>query len=271
MKRLCISALVGIAGLIACGGETDSPPPSNGDAFTSDPDKTVVIGAGAGAGTVVQTPTGDGCVTLPSGECVKPQDRCKPGERADIVIDSAGKVVEILCYPASSSPTPIDGSGNVELGKQNKGVVSIDGDVDGVDVAGDVTAQGNNVTVYGKGPGASVIGGSVDASGNNFAMRGVTVQQNVEVSGNNAALVLCVIEGDLLIRGNNAVVADCSVSGRIRIEGNNAKLVANEVGGGIEVAGNNTVCDANVAWTDGNANKTLDPGETGAPISCDRR
>ena len=257
--------------LIACGGSSENASPP-GDPYTSEPNKTVVIGAGAGAGTVTQTPTGDQCIQLPSGECVKPQDKCKDGERADVVIDSSGKVVEIVCYPASANPTPIDGDGNIELGKKNKGVVSIDGDDDGVDVAGDVTSSGNNVTVYGQGAAVSIIGGKVVAEGNNFALRGVTVKGNVEISGNNAALVLCVVEGDVIIRGNNTVIADCTVLGKIRIEGNNSVLVANEVGQGIWLSSaQNTVCDANVAWADANGNKLLDPGETGAAIACETK
>ena len=254
---------------IACGGSSESNAPP-ADPYTSEPNTTVVVGAGAGAGTVAATPTGDGCITLPSGECVKPQDKCKPGERADVVVDSKGKVVEIVCYPASANPTPIDGQGNVDLGKENKGVVSIDGEDDGVDVAGDVTSSGNNVTVYGQGAAVSVIGGKVAAEGNNFALRGVTVKGNVEISGNNAALVLCVVEGDVIITGNNTVIADCSVLGKIRINGNDSVLVANEVGQGISLAdAKNTVCDGNVSWTDSNGNKVLDAGEGGAAISCE--
>lgn len=257
--------------LIACGGSDDAAPPP-GNAYTSEPNKTVVVGAGAGAGTVTQTPTGDQCITLPSGECVKPQEKCKDGERADVVVDSSGKVVEIVCYPASSNPTPIDGQGNIELGKENKGIVSIDGEDDGVDVAGDVTSSGNNVTVYGQGAAVSIIGGKVTAEGNNFALRGVTVKGNVEISGNNAALVLCVVEGDVIIDGNNTVIADCSVLGKIRINGNNSVLVANEVGQGISLSdAKNTVCDGNVAWSDTNANKVLDPGEAGAAITCEKK
>lgn len=270
MKRAWIAISSTLVALVAC-GEDEAPIAAANNPYGSQPNTTVVVGGGPGAGTVTTTPSGDGCIQLPSGECVKPQQKCNAGERADVVIDSAGKVLEVICYPAGAAPTPIDGSGNVELGKENKGVVSIDGVVDGVDVAGDVTSSGNNVTVYGEGPGASVIGGNVDAQGNNFAMRGVTVQRNVTVEGNNAALVLCVIEGDLVVRGNNLVVADCLVTGKIRVEGNNAKLVANEVGGGIEIEGNGTVCDANVAWTDSNGNKALDPGESGAAITCGER
>ncbi|MDF2692621.1 MAG: hypothetical protein K0S65_1004, partial [Labilithrix sp.] len=138
---LCGVGLAFTLVLVACGSDDEAPAQAD-TPYTSAPNKTVVIGANGG--TVVTTPSGNDCVQLPSGECVKPQDKCKPGERADVVVDSGGKVVEILCYPAAENPTPIDGQGNVELGKDNKAVVSIDGADDGVDVAGDVTSKGNN-------------------------------------------------------------------------------------------------------------------------------
>lgn len=264
MRKVLFGVVVGFVS-IACGGSSgDAPPP--GDPYGSESGTTVVVGAGAGAGTVTKTPDGDQCIQLPSGECVRPQDECKDGERADVVIDSRGKVVEIVCYPALPQPTPVDADGNVELGKGNKSVVSIG------DVAGDVTSSGNNVTIYGQGPGVSTIGGKVAAEGNNFAMRGVTVKGNVELTGNNAALVMCVVEGDVIIRGNNTVIADCTVLGKIDIDGNNSVLVANEVGKGITLSdAKNTVCDGNTSWSDANGNKVLDPGEGGAAITCSQK
>lgn len=253
--------------LLACGGSDAAAPSGDNTPYTSDPNKTVVLGDGKG-GTVSSTPVGADCITIASGECVKPQDKCKDGERADVIVDSKGKVIEIVCYPATSTPTPIDGQGNVELGKDNKGVVAVDGADDGIDIAGDVSSSGNNVTVYGQGPGVSVIGGDVTASGNNFAMRGVTVKQDVTITGNNATLVLCAIDGDVVIEGNNTVIAECTIKGKVTIKGNNSKLVANEVAGGITVEGSNTVCDGNVTWSDANANGLLDPGEAGASIAC---
>ena len=251
----------------ACGSDNEAGAELTGDPYTSEPGTTVVVGPGSGRGTVMTTPAGDGCITLPTGECVKPQSKCKATERADVIIDSKGKVVEIVCYPASSTPTRIDGQGNIDIGKDNKRVVAIDGVADGVDVAGNVSSRGNNVTVYGEGPAVSVIGGDVDAEGNNFAMRGVTVKGDVRVSGNNATLVLCLIEGDLVIEGNNAVLADCTVLGKVTIRGNNGILVGNSVSGGIGVAdAKNTVCDGNVGWSDANGNLLLDPGE--AAIGC---
>jgi hypothetical protein len=262
---LLVTSLAAV--VVACGSESPPPAEGNNTPYTSDPNKTVVIGAGAES---VQTTPAGGCVTLPSGECVTPNKTCKEGERTDVVVDSGGKIVAVVCYPASSTPTQVDEKGNVELGKENKGVVALDGVADGVDIEGNVTSTGNNVTVYGQGAGVSVIGGNVVAEGNNFALRGVTVKGDVTISGgNNAALVLCVIEGNVHITGNNNVIADCSILGNILIEGVNNVLVSNQIGGTISIPdAKNTVCDGNVKWTDANSNKLLDPGESGAALTC---
>jgi hypothetical protein len=260
---------VSVIALAACGGSDEAQVQGDNTPYTSDPNKTVVVGGASGATNAQAGASGSGCVTLPDGRCVEAKG-CAEGERRDVIIDSSGKVVDVVCYPASSDPPVIDSNGNVTLDKnQNNGVVAIDGANDGVDIAGDVTAAGNNVTVYGEGPDVSVIGGNVGATGNNFAMRGVTVKGNVEVSGNNAVLVLCAVEGNIRIVGNNNVIADCDVLGNIVIEGVNNTLVANHVGGTISVSETkNLVCDGNTKWNDANTNKVFDAGEAGAALEC---
>lgn len=268
--RVLLLPLATLSLVVACGG-SEEPPPGDNTAYTSDPNKTVVVGgAAAGSATTAGAQSSAGCVTLPSGECVEAKS-CADGERRDVVLDSRGKVAAVVCYPADATPPEVNSEGNVELGKNdNGGVVAIDGAADGVDIAGNVTAKGNNVVVYGSGPDVSVIGGNVDATGNNFSMRGVTVKGDVTIGGgNNATMILCVIEGNLTIKGNNNVVAECVVKGKIEIDGNNNVLVSNAVGGTISVSeAKNLVCDANVTWNDANGNKVLDAGEKGAALEC---
>jgi hypothetical protein len=267
MRELTRIGAVLMLGLFSCGGDGASPPPGDNSAYTSDPNKTVVVGSASGSAVGAQA--SGACVTLPSGQCVDAK-QCGAGERRDVVVDSAGKVVAVVCYPAQANPSPLNSTGNVTLSKNdNNGVVAIDGVNDGVDIAGNVTASGNNVVVYGEGAAVSTIGGNVDSGGNNFSLRGVTVKGTVHVTANNATLVLCVVEGNVILEGNNNVVADCSILGKVEIHGVNNVLVANEIGGGVSLGDDkNTVCDGNVVWTDANANKVLDPGESGAPITC---
>jgi hypothetical protein len=266
--RSILSFSASILVVAACGSSGDGQS-GNDTAYTSDPNKTVVIG-GAGGENNAQSPTG--CVTLPDGTCVDAKE-CKAGERRDVVIDSKGKVVAVVCYPADAAPPIVESTGNVDLAKENKGVVALDGNADGVDIAGNVTSNGNNVTVYGQGPAVSVIGGSVTATGNNFALRGVTVKGNVEIGGgNNAVLVLCVVEGNVTITGNNNVIGDCDILGNVVINGVNNTLVANHVGGTITITdAKNSVCDGNTKWTDTNQNRVFEAGEAGAALTCDSK
>jgi hypothetical protein len=259
-------ALIGFGVFAACGGD-DGAVQGDNTPYTSDPNKSVVVGGSTPSDAQVGT---TGCVTLPDGRCVD-AEKCKDGERRDVIVDSAGKIVDVVCYPANSNPPVIEQQGDVDLSKtDNGGVVAIDGAADGVDITGNVTSAGNNVVVYGEGPDVSVIGGNVTATGNNFSMRGVTVQGNVEIGGgNNAAMVLCVVHGNIKIVGNNNVVADCDVLGDIIIEGVNNTIVANHVGGQIIVTdAKNDVCDGNKKWTDANSNKVFDAGEAGEALTC---
>lgn len=265
-RDICL-ALVGSFVIIACGGDDGGAVQGDNTPYTSDPNKSVVVGGAQPSDAQVGA---SGCVTLPDGRCVD-AEKCKDGERRDVIVDSKGRIVDVVCYPANANPPVINEQGDVDLAKNdNGGVVAIDGAADGVDIAGNVTSAGNNVVVYGEGPDVSVIGGNVTATGNNFSMRGVTVQGNVEISGgNNAAMVLCVVYGNMHIVGNNNVVADCDVLGDIIIEGVNNTIVANHVGGSIVVTdAKNDVCDGNAKWNDVNANKVFDAGEAGDALTC---
>ncbi len=251
-------------GLVTGCGGADSA--DLGTAYTGDADRTVVVGDRKGA--VFVTPDGSACLEL-GGVCVKPQEKCGEWARADVIVDSNGKVVELVCYPPlAGGSAPLDADGNVELGKDNKAVVGLDGVADGVDITGNVTSSGNNVTVFGQGPGLSVIGGNVVASGNNFSLRGVTVRGDVRITGNNATSVLCEVFGDVVVEGNNAVVAECTIYGRLTVVGNNAKLVANRVAGGIVNDGKETVCDGNVGFSDANGDRVVDTSELSGALSC---
>ena len=267
-SRILASVLSVQVILIACGGDDGGTVQGDNTPYTSDPNKSVVVGGAAGPTNAQAGATG--CVTLPDGTCVDAQ-KCKEGERRDVIIDSSGKVVDVVCYPANSAPPVIEAQGDVALGQnENKAVVAIDGAADGVDIAGNVTSAGNNVVVYGEGPDVSVIGGNVTATGNNFSMRGVTVQGNVEIGGgNNAVMVLCVVWGNLKIVGNDNVNADCDIRGDVIIEGVNNTIVANHIGGQIIVTdAKNDVCDGNTKWNDANSNKIFDAGEAGEALTC---
>jgi hypothetical protein len=263
MRKTFFGIFGALAFIAACGGTSE--PPALGTPYTPEQDRTVVVGDGKGGATYV-TPNGTECLQI-GNECIRPQDKCGDNARADVIVDSQGRVVEIVCYPVTS-PTPVEGKDGTDLGKGNKDVVAVDGADDGVDITGDVKADGNNVTIYGQGADVSIIGGSVDVPKNNFSARGVRIKGNVTIEGNNATFVLCVINGDVTIRGNNTVLAECTVFGKVTITGNNSKLVGNGLKSGISNGGQNTVCDGNVSFVDANGDGKVVASELGAPLSC---
>jgi hypothetical protein len=154
LPKIIAPSLLAFGILAACGGD-DAAVQGDNTPYTSDPNKSVVVGGETPSNAQVGT---TGCVQLPDGRCVDAQ-QCKSGERRDVIVDSSGKVVDVVCYPANSNPPVIEQQGDVQLGQnENKAVVAIDGAADGVDIAGNVTSEGNNVVVYGEGPAVSVIG-----------------------------------------------------------------------------------------------------------------
>jgi hypothetical protein len=140
---------------------------------------------------------------------------------------------------------------------------------DGADITGDVTLDGNNVTLWGHGPDVSVIGGDLNISKNNARVRGVRVRGDVTIDHNNPSLVDCVIEGNLIIHGNNVAVALCDVWGTTQIDGNNAVLVENRLASAPEVTGNNTVCTSDFAFEDSDDDKIIADAELGQELACE--
>jgi hypothetical protein len=214
---------------------------------------------------VYETPDGDECIDL-DGACAKPQTECGNGGAADVLLDDKGNVVDVICYPTDGVEIEnFDG----EVKKVGNNVVLVlDDEDDGADVMGDVTIDGNNVTLYGHGPDTSVIGGDLHIDKNNSVVRGVRIEGDVTIDKNNPSIVDCVIEGDLTIRGNNVSVALCDVWGKLVIEGNNAVLVNNHFASAPEVHGNNTVCSANLAFDDANDDGKVSEDELGDEVVC---
>jgi hypothetical protein len=234
------------------------------------PNNTEVIGGDFdNAGGVVvndyATPDGAACVNL-DRVCVKPQDECGDDGSAIVLLDTDGTVADVICYP-KGDVSVVSLEGEVPH-TGNDAVLVLDGQDDGPDVIGDVTIDGNNVSLYGHGPDTSVIGGSLHIDKNNALVSGVRVQGDVVIDKNNPSIVDCVIEGDLTIHGNNVSIALCEVWGKLTIDGNNAVLIGNEFRSSPEVAGKNLICSGNRAFRDDDDNHVVSDAELGEPIAC---
>jgi hypothetical protein len=256
--------LSGLIGLVACG--SDAPR----SALPYAPNSTAVIGGDydnpdGRAQRVLETPDGDECIDL-DGACVRPQEQCGNSGTADVLLDDAGNVVDVICYPTSGvAIETLEGKVD-HVG--NNVVLVFDDEDDGADVAGDVTIDGNNVTLYGNGPDTSVIGGDLNIDKNNAVVRGIRIRGDVTITKNNPSIVDCVIEGDLTIRGNNVSIALCDVWGKLVIEGNNTVLVDNQFATAPEVKGNNTVCASNVLFVDTDGDGRVSEDELGDTVVC---
>lgn len=274
--HLALVTLVSLLALAGCGGSdstadsTTTPAAGGSTQLPYDDSQTKVLGAG-GQATTQETPTGSGCIMLPSG-CVSPTDLCKKQGvetgRIDVIVDKSGNVVDAVCYPTGGATVvPGESTGDVVAG--NKGIIALDNkDEPAPDIAGDANLDGNNATIYGESPATAVIGGDLNASGNNAVASGVHIRGNANLSGNNASLVNCIVDGDIVIKGNNAVVYGCTVWGLISIEGNNNAIINNVVLKTIS-GGQNTVCSGNSRLNDKDNDKVFDgDGEIGPDLAC---
>ncbi len=253
MKRIAAALVLALG---ACGdGELLYPYDNN---------TTVVIGPD-GTSTA-ETPTGADCVDPMATNCIRPQETCGEGATADVLVDSEGAIIDVICYPEDDGGTPatvVDG----QLVFSDNNVVAVfqPGELDG-----GVTIQGNNGVIYGGGPDDTTINGDVTLKGNNTIVRGIRVVGNVTFEGNNVKLFHCEVTGDVVIRGNNAFVSNCVVFGSIIYEGNNAQVITNLMEGGITFSGENNECRDNRFFRDSNSDQTLQSDERAAaePLNC---
>jgi hypothetical protein len=252
-------------GLVACGGGARS------HEVPWEAPRTQIIDSDRTAENVA-APEGQDCLHVAGADgCIKPQDKCGEGISSDVILDTDGKVLQVICYPKGDELSVEEV--NAEQGDipqtDNNAVLALDGADDGADVMGNLSIDANNVVVYGKGPDVSVVAGDVSVDGNNIIIHGVRIQGNVDVIANNAYFVDCVIEGDLTIDKNDAVVSSCDVLGKTIVRANNAALTANRFASAPVFEGKNARCADDYLATDANMNDQLSDDALGAAITCD--
>lgn len=145
--------LVGAALLVACGSDKTHI------ATPYDPGTATLIGEQPGAAQEVLLSS---CT---DNACTAALDRCGADGAADVIVDGAGNVADVICYGqdvvVQEVPVaPVDG---YSTDGENGAVLVLDGANDGVDVTGDLIIDGNNAVVYGEGSDVSVISGTVQS------------------------------------------------------------------------------------------------------------
>lgn len=243
--------------VLACGGDKDVVTPYN-------PGTATIIGERAG---------GEPIVALSScndAACTEAVERCGADAAADIIVDAAGNVVDVICYGQDVvvQDVPTDQVDTYSTEKENNTVLVLDGASDGVDVDGDIVIDGNNAIVYGEGPDVSVVSGTLQLEMNNAKIRGVRIQGDVTIDKNDTKLSFCVIEGDLTIHGNNTTVAECQVFGTVEITGLNTVFVRNGCENAERLGGFNLTCSDNVSFLDDNADLVVQDSELGGAMEC---
>jgi len=300
MSVLCL-LVAGCGDDSGSGGKTNVAP---GDPFGDFEDmNTTVIGGGQTATSVVQDGDAGGgvqsgspiLVGAPVGDPNAPQEVClsdtlceapatdtsswceRDGGPVDLIFVD-GVLVETICYPPADDPdrptehveTTSGGDINI-LQMANRTTVTFDEATNGLPIVGDVSVDGNNVSIYGNGPDNTIIDGDVTLDGNNTRLRGVTITGDLILNKNNVAIVLSRIMGNLRLESNstnNSIVAETDIFGSFTSDSNGNLFVGNDVSGDWEHTGNGNTCDRNFAFSDDDGDEVIADEERGAALTC---
>jgi hypothetical protein len=258
-----------------CGCSTPSSEPIAAEAAPYQLGQALVIGETRGGELMNVDAACD------SDVCREVIERCGEDAYADVVVDAAGNVLDVLCFRGNVEVREIGLEAVATASAGNNTVLALDGADDGADVTGDVVLTGNNAVIYGRGADVSEIGGDLAIDKNNAIVRGVTIVGDVRIEKNNAQLSFTEIHGDLTIEGNNTTLAECVVHGQVIINGVNTVLVQNRFFSESALSGKNLECNGNVsvsgqpagdAGTSGDADDgASDAGIVEAELICDNQ
>ncbi len=255
---------------------------SNSDRFV--PEDSAFVAYEEGRATVIGSDNDgrriEGSVVVREEGCIAVGDDCIPVRGVgqcnledgplDIIV-ADGEVQSAICYGDLAEPTDVvtNESGNVVLPQNaNNAVLVFAPETNGVAIEGDLSVDGNNVTLFGNGPDETVIDGNVELTGNNARIRGVTIKGDLTMDLNNLSAVLVRVEGNVIIQGNNAVLAGSVVFGDLRSGSNNHVLVDNRLRGNLDLTGGNYTCADNHRFNSDDFTYTLDTEPRGDLLAC---
>jgi len=192
--------------------------------------------------------------------CSAVRERCGDPAYAEVVVDDAGQVLDVVCFRGNATFQEIGDDAVAAASAGNNTVLVFDALDDGDDVTGDVTLTGNNAVIYGKGADVSRIAGTVSIEKNNAVVRGVSIGGNLSIEKNDTQLSFVEIFGDLSIEGNNTTLASSIVHGQVTIGGVNTVLVQNRFFAVSTLAGKNLECNGNTTVSEAEAPPANDAG-----------
>lgn len=213
--------------------------------------------------------------------CVQVEDRCievmgahkkwcgKPGGLADLYV-LEGSVVAGVCYPSPEDGLPLqevttEAGGKTTLPQNANGaVVVFDPATDGEPIPGDLVLKGERAVLFGNGPLATLLDGSIEVQSNNARLRGLRESGlSVAKNSNNVGIAFSQIRGNLTVAGNGVRVLGCEVFGDLHIEGNGAVLADVGVQGTFS---GDAECHGCYSFADANGDFRIDSGEVKGPL-----
>jgi hypothetical protein len=235
--------------LLACGDN------GVGSRFPYVPGETVLISRSGDE--VERTPSGDACIELDDGDCIRPQEDCDADDHADVLLDADGKHIVTICLPDERDIGLIYADDGTAVIPDNGAVVILDD----AELDGDVVVEGNRGIIYGDSPELTTLDGNLDLRGNETVVRGVTVTGDVEFHGNKAELYYCVVYGDVVLKGNENFISNCTIFGSIIGSGNEDTVINTFVQGEITFSGAPDQCRDNLRFEDSDRDLLIDDKE----------
>lgn len=224
--------------------------------------QAMVFGAPEGG---VLTPLEPGC---DSAVCVAVRERCGGDAYAEVIVNTPGDVLDVMCYPGDLSVREIEPAPFDTIGEESNTVFVFDARDDGADMLGEVTVSGDDDVLYGAGAEVSILGDGLRIDGERVVVRGMTIRGDVTVDKNDAKLSLVQINGDLTINGNAVTLSESVVHGDVHLVGSGVVLSRNLLQGTTELSSNQLACHLNQRFDDADADRQIESSELGGEIDC---
>jgi hypothetical protein len=224
--------------------------------------QAMVFGAPEGGALTSLDPSCD------SDVCLAVRERCGADAYAEVIVATAGDVLDVMCYPGHLSVREIEPDPFDRIGEESDTVFVFDARDDGADMLGEVVVSGDDDVLYGAGAEVSVLGDGLRIDGERVVVRGLTIRGDVTVDKNDVKLSLVQINGDLTINGNGVTLSESVVHGELHLVGSGVVLSRNLLEGAARLSATNLACHQNQRFDDVDADRFIDASELGGEIDC---
>lgn len=187
---------------------------------------------------------------------------------AEVMLDRAGAIADIVCYRDDLRVVELGTSPVIGLDEEPNTIFIFDGIDDGPDLYGTTTLSRDDVWLFGNGARVSVLSGGLVIGGENATVRGIRIAGDVIVERDGANLSLVEVLGDLVINADDVTVAESLIRGRVQVNGSRALLVRNLLGDGSDLSGEDLRCNLNQYFNDIDLDGAIENTELGGEVTC---